>query len=64
MKNSFKLHAVQEQKKKEDENAIDPKPCCICSKQLKGAYGRHMKGDEEVWTCSKRCEEAYVPIAI
>lgn len=62
MKNSFKLHELQEKKKsEEDKSAIPKKPCTICSKMLSGAYGRWLQADEsEVWTCSRVCENSYI----
>jgi len=60
MKNSFKLHEVQAAKKEKDlADWVLQQPCCVCSKLLSGAYGRHMRGDQEVWVCSTKCEEKY-----
>lgn len=58
MKNSFKLQEAQQQAK-EAEAWVRPKPCVICQKMLKGAYGRHMVDDKEVWTCSLVHEGEY-----
>jgi hypothetical protein len=60
MKNSFKLHEAQEAKKEKDlADWVPQKPCVQCGKKLSGAYGRHMRGDQEVWTCSGKCERSY-----
>jgi len=44
--------AVLQQRKKEEEGWVVPRPCCICHKVIKGAYANH--GDAG-WTCSKAC---------
>jgi hypothetical protein len=60
MKNSFKLHEAQEAKKEKDLADWVPKQaCCVCSTALSGAYGRHMKNDQELWTCSGKCERNF-----
>jgi len=60
MKHSFKLHEAQEQKKKEEPWAVAKQPCAICHKLLAGAYGQWSLADEStVWTCSRKCDEAY-----
>ena len=51
----MKLH---EFKKKDEEVWVRPKPCCICKKMLKGAYGHTTIGDEVVWSCSATCEKS------
>lgn len=58
MKNSFKLHEAQQQAK-ELGSWVRPAPCIICSKMLKGPYGRHMVDGKEVWTCSLDHERDY-----
>ena len=60
MKNSFKLHEAQEAKQEKDLADWVPKlPCCVCNKKLAGAYGRHVKNDQELWTCGRRCERIF-----
>jgi hypothetical protein len=58
MKNSFKLQEAQQQAK-EMESWVKPMPCVICSKMLKGPYGRHVVDGKEVWTCSLDHEGEY-----
>lgn len=58
MKNSFKLQEAQQQAK-ENESWVKPAPCVICSKMLKGPYGRHVVDSKEVWTCSLVHEGEY-----
>lgn len=63
MKNSFKLHEVQEKRKsKEDELAgwVVAKDCFVCNKTLPAPYARHMQGDKEVWVCNSKCEAQHV----
>lgn len=60
MRNSFKLHEAQQTKKEQDlSDWVLPKPCTECGKKLSGAYGRHIRGDQELWTCSVACERSY-----
>ena len=54
MKGGQNLAHLQQQKKEEDGWVV-PRPCCICHKVIKGAYGFH----EDGWTCSGACEKIY-----
>lgn len=58
MKNGFNLKELQQQKK-ESAPWVAERECCICSKMLKGPYGRHMVDGKEVWTCSLDHERDY-----
>jgi len=50
----MKLH---EWKKKDEEMWVRPRPCHICKKVIKGAYGHTLIGEEYEWSCSTECEK-------
>ena len=53
MKNSFKLHDVQQKKKEEQEERWIHQPiCCICKRECEGYYGRWGNSG----TCDSACE--------
>lgn len=59
MKNSFKLHEVQENRKKKEDDLsgwVVAKECVVCNKTLPAPYARHMVNDEEKWVCNSKCE--------
>ncbi len=54
MKNSFKLHEVQQKKKdKELEQWIHQPICCVCKRECEGYYGRWGNSG----TCDSACEK-------
>lgn len=58
MKGAIKLHEFQAKRKVEEEPWVRPQPCHVCGTMLKGAYGQSWIGENLVWSCSKKCEQA------
>lgn len=57
MKGGVNLRELQQKRKeKEDDDWVQPKPCCQCGKVVAGPYGRD---SQDTWTCNSKCEGVY-----